>query len=274
MIPQPDNLSTKDQSVRVASKAIVLLNLDGLIVSANGFAIKALGVEESSFLGKPLVELLDKPTPARLNQYYDRALKGGGVKCQARLKGHDQVLSLRIRLHVVGPNCSLEASWETQDADWDTTGNNAVDSSAPRQAAFETLFQAYLELGEINKRKTQMLAAATHELKTPLTVINGTCELLLGGSIGPLNPQQRELVQLSHQNCRRLQNTVNSLLDYSAVERGKLSLVFDDHDPGEMVAEASRYWKRVAQSRNVQFDYAVACALPKVNCDRAKEQNV
>ena len=257
-----------------SSRAIVLLNLDGHIVSANGHAIKALGVEEASFLGKPLSDLFERPSGERMKQHYDRALKGTAVRCQARLKKQGvhpgPLLQIRIRLHVVGPNCSLEATWETHEPGWEPSPS----AHEPRQAAFETLFQAYLELQGINKQKTQMLAAATHELKTPLAVINGSCELLLSGSLGALNPQQRELVQLSHHNCRRLENVVNSFLDYSAVERGKLSLVFQEHDPADMIADTARYWRRVGQTRGVQFDHAAAAQLPRLKCDRAKVQNV
>jgi len=279
----PTEKQQPSQHSRVASRAIVLLNLDGHIVSANGIAIKALGVEESSFLGQPLGNLFEKPTPARLKQYYDRALKGSAVKCQARLKsasgsGYESanrpLLNVRIRLHIVGPKCSLEATWETQEQGRDPIPASPQSEATARQGAFETLFQAYLELQEINKQKTSMLAAATHELKTPLTVMNGSCELLLGGSLGELNPGQREIVQLSHQNVRRLWNVVNSFLDFSAVERGKLILLFEKHSPGDIVAECARYWKRLAQTRGIQVDHAVARHLPMVSCDRAKLQNV
>jgi signal transduction histidine kinase len=274
------NNQHKTAAVRSASRAILLLNLEGAVVSANGVAMKALGVAESSFLGKPITNLFDKPSPQRMKQHFDRALKGSAVKCQAHMKAVGEhaglPVSLRIRLHVMGPNCSLEAAWEILDNSHDLGLPAPAPTSevAARKAAFETLFQAYLELGEINKQKTSMLAAATHELKTPLAVINGSCELLLGGSLGSLNPQQKEIVQLSVQNCRRLLNVVNSFLDYSAVERGKLSLIFAEHDPGEMVAEAAKYWKKLGQSRGIQFDYATARDLPRVRCDRGKLQNV
>jgi signal transduction histidine kinase len=268
---------------RAVSRAILLLNLEGQVVSANGVAIKALGVAESTFLGQPITNLFSKPNDARIKQYFDRALKGSAVKCPALVKARaDQAetpVTLRIRLHVMGPNCSLEAAWDiidptALDTPTDTGAAAAPPEMAARKAAFETLFQAYLELGEINKQKSGMLAAATHELKTPLAVINGSCELLLGGSLGPLNPQQKEIVQLSVQNCRRLLNVVNSFLDFTAVERGKLSLIFAEHDAGEIVAEAAKYWKKLGQARGIRFEYATARELPRVRCDRGKLQNV
>src|SRR5258708_7373613 len=111
--------SESPQPAKVLSRAIVLLNLDGHIVSANGLAIKALGVEEATFLGKPLGDLLDKPTAPRLKQYFDRALKGSAVRCQARLKATGAkpavMLNVRIRLHVMVADCALEATWDVQE---------------------------------------------------------------------------------------------------------------------------------------------------------------
>lgn len=184
-----ENTGPSDKTgVRPPSRAILLLNLDGLVVSANGVAIKSLGLAESNFLGQSITNLFDKPSPVRMKQYFDRALKGSAVKCQARIKGSGEQsglrVSLRIRLHVMGPDCSLEAAWEILDASEEASLPAAAPHSelAARVAAFETLFQAYLELQEINKQKTSMLAAATHELKTPLAVITGSSELLLGES--------------------------------------------------------------------------------------------
>ncbi|GEM_PF-5521591 len=279
---------TASKSAGHRVRAILLLNLEGQVVSANGVAIKALGVAESTFLGQPITNLFSKPSATRLKQYFDRALKGSAVKCPALVKSRDDQtemsVTLRIRLHVTGPNCSLEAAWDIIDPSAlgpSTDSGIIAPGAAPgptelsaRKAAFETLFQAYLELGEINKQKTGMLAAATHELKTPLAVINGSCELLLGGSLGALNAQQKEIVQLSVQNCRRLLNVVNSFLDFAAVERGKLSLVFAEHDAGDIVAEAAKYWKKLGQARGIQFEYAAARELPRVRCDRGKLQNV
>lgn len=261
---------------RVLTRALVLLNLEGEVVSANGVAIKAMGVEESGFLGKPLANLVERPAADKLKQYFDRALRGSTVKCVVRLKNADPSgppIQMRFRLHVAGPNCSLEASWETEEEAHEMPPLPESEVAA-RQAAFETLFQAYLELQETNKQKTSMVASATHELKTPLAVISGSCELLLGAGLGPLNQQQREIVQLCQQNCRRLLNVVNSFLDYSAVERGKLSLMFEQHDPADMITDTARYWKRLAQSRGVNFEFVAAGNLHKVKCDRAKLQNV
>ncbi len=245
-----------------------------MVVSANAAALGAMGSAETEVLGKQLSSIFEKPAPARLQSYLSRALRGSAVRCAARLKSAPAAsVQLRIRLQVSGPNCSVEASWVVHERREGPPRPEDGDPGA-RRAAFEALFQAYLELQEINKQKTAMVAAATHELKTPLAVISGACELLLGGGLGPLDPQQREIVALSHQNCKRLLNVVNSFLDYSAVEQGKLALRLAEVDVADLLTDTASYWKRLAQTRGVTFESRVAKSLPNVHADRAKLQNV
>ena len=257
-----------------ADRAMLLLEMQGRVVSANKSALRELGIEESQLVGRTLAEVLDRPAKARVKAFVERALRGRVVRMAARLAGKNaQNIRIRLAPLVRGAKVTLEASWETAYPAAKPPARSEFDSEA-RRAAFETLFQAYLELQEVNKQKTSMVAAATHELKTPLAVISGACELLLEDGLGPLNPQQREIVALSQQNCRRLLNVVNSFLDYAAVETGKLALRLEPQSIEDLVHDTVRYWKRLAQSRNVNFRASVPQGLPPAVFDRAKLQNV
>lgn len=260
-----------------APSARFVLDLDGMVLSATPLVLESLGLNEESVVGRPLADLLETPRPRRLKRLFDQALKGAAVRCPVRFVGGGRTAVaalLRIRLNVSGAGCVLEAFWEPHPGDEGPSPVLVKRHRPEQQAAFETLFQAYLELQEINKQKTAMVAAATHELKTPLAVISGACELLLSAGLGPLSEPQREIVALSQQNCRRLLNVVNSFLDYSAVECGRLVLRLETHDIAEWVADTARYWKRMAHSRGVAFHCHVPGSLPVVLCDRAKLQNV
>jgi PAS domain S-box-containing protein len=262
------------QATYTSERAILTLDFQGKVVAANGTARRDLGTEESQLLGRGLEDLLERPSKARLKAMVRQALQGRVVRLTSRVAGQNSK-SQRMRLapQVRDATVSLELSWVPVIPSGIPPAKAEPDSEA-RRAAFETLFQAYLELQEVNKQKTSMVAAATHELKTPLAVISGACELLLGGGLGQLNPQQREIVTLSQQNCRRLLNVVNSFLDYAAVETGKLALRLEPHNIEDLVHDTVRYWKRLAQSRNVAFEASVERDLPPVVFDRTKLQNV
>lgn len=80
------------------------------------------------------------------------------------------------------------------------------------------LQESNLRLMELDRKKTDCLAFATHELRTPITIINGYLRLLDGESFGTLNSEQRHFVQECARNCDRLLKLVNSMLDRCRID--------------------------------------------------------
>jgi two-component system sensor histidine kinase GlrK len=86
-------------------------------------------------------------------------------------------------------------------------------------------------LQELEQEKTKFLHHISHELKTPLTAIRESAELMNEQVAGELNPQQREIVTILRDNSLQLQKLIEDLLDFSTVRSrttrlslGKLNL--------------------------------------------------
>ncbi|MFQ5881936.1 MAG: response regulator [Candidatus Methylomirabilales bacterium] len=93
------------------------------------------------------------------------------------------------------------------------------------------LRQENLELTEINRRleeidriKSDLLSAVTHEFRTPLTIIYGWLELLLSQQFGSLNPEQRESLLAIREGSRRLGHLVSNVLTYVEHDRGAVDV--------------------------------------------------
>lgn len=85
------------------------------------------------------------------------------------------------------------------------------------------------ELREVNaalerssRHKDEFLATMSHELRTPLTGILGSADVLAGERLGPLAPQQERAVQLIQESGQHLLSLINSVLDLSKLEVGRL----------------------------------------------------
>ena len=76
-------------------------------------------------------------------------------------------------------------------------------------------------LAELDRAKTTFFSNVSHELRTPLTLMLSPVEELLAESNGR-RPEERELLDLVHRNGLRLQKLVNSLLDFSRIEAGRI----------------------------------------------------
>jgi signal transduction histidine kinase len=101
----------------------------------------------------------------------------------------------------------------------------------------ERLEQKVRELSTVNARLEEMarlrrefLRNVTHELATPLTPIVGYLHLLERGDLGPLSPPQRKALASMGSSMRKLRNTVDTLLDVSALESGQMTFKRDALD--------------------------------------------
>lgn len=88
----------------------------------------------------------------------------------------------------------------------------------------ENLRRSADDLARVNKMKDSFLGMASHELKTPLTVILGYTELILGEMGEELDPQTTEMIRNISNAAQRLEGIVRDMVDVSLMSGGKLSL--------------------------------------------------
>ncbi|HEX6271721.1 MAG TPA: ATP-binding protein [Polyangiaceae bacterium] len=99
--------------------------------------------------------------------------------------------------------------------------------------ANRSLRDANTKLGELDSAKTAFFSNVSHEFRTPLTLILGPVERALESPEGVLAGE--ELVAL-HRNALRLLRLVNSLLDFSRIESGRLAMSFAPVDLSTLTA--------------------------------------
>ena len=95
-----------------------------------------------------------------------------------------------------------------------------------------------LELQRVTQLKSEFLANMSHELRTPLNAIIGFSDLTLEGSAGQLNSQQREFTEAVLRNGKHLLTLINSALDLSKIEAGRMTLSLTVTDLREAIVDA------------------------------------
>ena len=96
--------------------------------------------------------------------------------------------------------------------------------------SFEVTQQAMAEIREADRLKTQFLANMSHELRTPLNSIIGFSQVILKEIDGPITDIQKEDLSAIHNSGQHLLNMINSILDISKIEAGKMEISIEEVD--------------------------------------------
>jgi signal transduction histidine kinase len=117
-------------------------------------------------------------------------------------------------------------------------------------------------LAELDRAKTAFFSNVSHEFRTPLTLMLGPIEDSLADADEPLQGAQRERLQLVRRNALRLERLVNTLLDFSRVQAGRMQANVAPADLSALTADLASSFRSVIESAGLVFD--VRCApLPR-----------
>ncbi|MFG3226903.1 SpoIIE family protein phosphatase [Kitasatospora sp. NPDC048194] len=128
-------------------------------------------------------------------------------------------------------------------------------------------------LAELDRAKTAFFSNISHELRTPLTLIMGPVEELLGGQ-HQLDSRAREELEVVRRNGRRLGKLVNTLLDFSRIEAGRMQARYEPTDLGAVTAELAAVFRSAVERAGLVLEVACAAVPEPVYLDRALWERV
>jgi signal transduction histidine kinase len=138
----------------------------------------------------------------------------------------------------------------------------------------ENLLQEYTELRERFQRTTNALASAAHDLKTPLSILNGYVELLQSEKLGPVSDRQREVLHDMRTSGKRLQQFIQDFLTYSALETGGLRMKFEAANINDTLSEVCHMWSNRFQEKALALYFLGNDKLPVFPIDSPKLERV
>lgn len=124
------------------------------------------------------------------------------------------------------------------------------------------------DLKELDKLKSEFVATASHELRSPLGIVRGYLEVVKDGILGEVNEDQRERLAKALAHVDELTSLTDELLDLSRIEAKKWKVVKKPLALAEVVTSALARVESKARERKHDITVDIPSNLPRVKADK------
>lgn len=138
----------------------------------------------------------------------------------------------------------------------------------------DSLEKANVKLQEADKQKTEFLTMASHQLRTPLSILKGYIELIRDGSYGKISPAIKKVLDDMDTNNEHLVKLVDKLLDITRLEQGRTKYSFTMNNFCHLIDEAVNDLKIKAKEKKLKLLWSCPKKIADVYCDQEKMHHV
>jgi two-component system sensor histidine kinase/response regulator len=136
------------------------------------------------------------------------------------------------------------------------------------KAATDSLEDTLRKLREVEKMRDDLMKMIVHDLKTPLTAVLATTEMLIDGDFGPLNDEQRKMVTDAEGKAEDLLALIGDLLEVSRLEEATMTLDLQEMAPAALLKEVVNEWAIRFQQEKAIVSVDVADDAPPFEADK------
>ena len=126
---------------------------------------------------------------------------------------------------------------------------------------------SFERITEASRMKTEFISVVSHQLRSPLTNLKYSLELLMSGKLGKIEANKREYFKILEENTQRMGDLINNLLTVSRLETGKLPLKKEKISLGDLTKKIILEFKPLIKDSNVKVEFSAPKNLPKVLAD-------
>jgi len=229
-------------------EGLIAVDETGKILMINEFACYLLSLNSSKVIGRPTREVFE---------IFD--LDGNPIK------GEDRSVEIALSSHVKTVREVIFRPTDQKKLILTMTATPIVDNDKII-GAIEVIRDTTKEK-EVDRMKTEFISLASHQLRTPLSAIRWFTEMLLNGDAGILNSEQSDYTKNISDSTERMIQLVNSLLNISRIESGRILIDPKPTDLRELVQGVVTDLKAKIEEKQQNLIISVHEGLPKINID-------
>ncbi|OGM32936.1 hypothetical protein A2803_05070 [Candidatus Woesebacteria bacterium RIFCSPHIGHO2_01_FULL_44_21] len=228
---------------------VVAVSDRGEVIFTNAQALSLLGVESQEMLGKHLISAI------RAVDADDKPLQSEAHPMQQSLLRGRKIVSSSIYFYKKDGTKFPVA----------VTASPVILMGALIGGVL--VFRDITREKEIDRMKTEFISLASHQLRTPLSAMKWFSEMLLSGDGGALNDEQKVMVNNIYLSNERMIELVNSLLNISRIESGRIIIEPTPTNLKKLIDEVLvELAPKIAQKKH-NVVVSVHGALPEINID-------
>lgn len=238
------------------TSGVIAVDAENRVVFVNRAMARRLGIEPVEWEGRHAAELLGRIAEHMTAAQDEMNLRLGWPR------DPKSKLSQEIEWRAGSETLQLrEDSAPLRDATGNVVGRLFLYHDISREKA-------------IDRMKSEFIAVASHELRTPMTSIKGSVDLILSGFAGEITSDSQELLEIAQKSCDRLVRLINDILDLAKIEAGQVKLNLARMDLADIVEHAIRGVKPLADQGEVRLRMQRDAELPMVEVDKDRIEQV
>ncbi len=223
---------------------LVAVDTQGRVMTVNHKAELVLGSGREELLGRNVSELLRVDIPAER------------LPCRVVLATGAPCLAVAYTLHCSSGDLPVLAS-----------ATPLYGSSGEVVGSVEIIRDISV-LKALEQEREDFVSMLSHDLKTPITAIVGSLDLVREGRLGPINQDQREFIESAEESCDEMVEMINALLDIHKFEAGMMVLHTRREEPVPVLEKTLAKFSPVAKRADLELVASFAEHLPQLIMDR------
>jgi PAS domain S-box-containing protein len=258
-------LTELDQIFNSVGSGMLVIDKNYYILKMNDTFSEIFGFSKSKCIGRKCYEVLNKPACHSNECPLNRILKDQErIELEISLKNsYGEIIPCSIIITAFkDPNDNILGIIENwrNISEW--------------KKAEEKIKKQNSELKKLNNLKSAFLSVTSHELRTPISSIKGYIQMLLKGSFGNLNNEQKNSLEIVLRNSSRLDNLIQDILDFSRLESGTMNFSNEETDISSLIKDIYEVMQPSANLKEIKINIHIEKYIPKLIIDKDRIKQV